>query len=114
MASEQPLPRFCASSALARASNRRPTKTPKSYIYNDALGVIRFSYTIVAGERMKGYLIAETNETGSIEWVWVKRRKQRAPRPFRGLKDKLIDVKDFEIHGAGKKAVQKWISKAPL
>lgn len=58
---------------------------------------------------MTGYLIAETNEVGNIEWVWVHRRGQRSPKPVDKAKLSLSDLDGFEIHGASRKELADWL-----
>ncbi len=60
---------------------------------------------------MAGYLIAETNELGRVEWVWVHRRGQRSPKPVDKTKLTLSDLDGFEIHGASRKDFADWLRR---
>lgn len=63
------------------------------------------------GESMSGFLIAETDEIGNVEWVWVKRKTHKAPMPLDRNNFKASDISEFEIHGASRKAVTDWLNQ---
>lgn len=58
---------------------------------------------------MQGYLIAETDELGKIEWLWVYEKSHRAPKALDRSTFKLAEIDGFEIHGAPKGAIIDWL-----
>lgn len=59
---------------------------------------------------MQGFLIAETDEDGKIEWVWVHRETDRTPKPLNRDTFPVSELGHFEVHGASSRAVKDWLS----
>lgn len=58
---------------------------------------------------MKKFLIAETDESGNVEWVWVSRGDTRKTKPLDRARPLPFDLDDCEIAGASRDAVQAWL-----
>lgn len=59
-------------------------------------------------EPLDGMLIAETDETGDVTWVWVLRTGERIPRPFR-RRDVGLSLSRFKPVGAHREQIASWI-----
>lgn len=62
-------------------------------------------------DEVDGVLIAETDETGRVSWVWVLRNGERIPRPFR-RRDVGLTVDRFKLAGADADQIASWIYDA--
>jgi len=60
---------------------------------------------------MKGYLIAETDELGRVEWVWVYRETEKVLKPIERSGFRLTELGDFKVHGAGQVEVANWLKR---
>lgn len=58
---------------------------------------------------MKRYLIAETDEFGNVQWVWLSRGDTRKTKPLDRARPLPFDVDECEIAGASRDAVQAWL-----
>ncbi|WP_158547501.1 hypothetical protein [Rhodovulum sp. 12E13] len=57
----------------------------------------------------KNVLIAETDETGGVAWVWRYAAHDRQPRPVAPGRPCGIDPHAADIHGAERGAVVAWL-----
>ncbi|MEL6377123.1 MAG: hypothetical protein AAFQ04_08010 [Pseudomonadota bacterium] len=60
---------------------------------------------------MRGYLVAETDASGKVEWVWVRHKGQRLARPVDRSAFQVSDIRGFEVHGASELAVRNWLER---
>ncbi|MEM7598774.1 MAG: hypothetical protein AAF382_13855 [Pseudomonadota bacterium] len=58
---------------------------------------------------MQGYLVAETDERGKVEWVWLHQTHRRTPKPVTKGQLKISDLKGLPVHGASHQAVIDWL-----
>ncbi|MEM6481031.1 MAG: hypothetical protein AAF922_01905 [Pseudomonadota bacterium] len=58
---------------------------------------------------MQECLIAETDEFGNVEWVWVSRGDTRRTKPLDRARGMTINLEDCEIAGASRAAVREWL-----
>jgi hypothetical protein len=54
--------------------------------------------------------VAESDEQGHIEWVWVMRSGQRAPKPFDPRSDMIKTDLTVDCAGAGRMAILSWLA----
>jgi len=57
----------------------------------------------------EGMLIAETDESGGVAWVWLLAPGSGGPRPVRAGMPCEIDPRRARIHGADRQAVMAWL-----
>ena len=55
-------------------------------------------------------LIAEVDETGAVDCVWVKQPGWRAARPVDRAGVQALDLSNADCHGAPKKSVAAWMA----
>ena len=58
---------------------------------------------------MQGYLVAETDERGHVQCVWLHSKHTRTPQPVKIGTVKVSDLASFEVHGASQQAVIDWL-----
>lgn len=58
---------------------------------------------------MQKYLIAETDECGNVEWVWMSRGDTRQTKPVDRSQSLPFDFEECEIAGASRAAVRAWL-----
>lgn len=65
----------------------------------------------MATDQHDGMLIAETNESGKVTWVWVLEKGEKYPRPFR-RRDTGLALDRFELAGARPDEIASWVDTA--
>ncbi|WP_109468289.1 hypothetical protein [Albibacillus kandeliae] len=60
---------------------------------------------------MKKVFVAETDETGRIEWVWLWRAGQRGPRMIRKAEDCSQMLDHAEFHGSSRDNIVDWLAR---
>lgn len=62
----------------------------------------------MSADQHDGMLIAETNESGDVTWIWVLKNGEKYPRPFR-QRDVGLALDRFKLAGAPRDAIASWI-----
>ena len=55
--------------------------------------------------------IAETNESGHIDWVWRKGPQDAIPRPVISGQDYRPELPQAHTHGAPAEAILEWLAR---
>ena len=89
---------------------RAPTKARRRRSTLRDTWFSNFSVTRCGGEPLDTVYVAETDEDGDVQFVWIAKNGRRTVRPFDPTRHKFHPDTPAEYSGAQKAAIASWMT----